>query len=81
MKSKVSLSKDEAFISRRIKIIARFFNIIMNTSLFDPDLCPELKEFLSQGREFEARKQIEKGNKGIFNLSWNKLKNYFSMSK
>lgn len=81
MKSKVSISKDEAFISRRIKIISRFFNIIMNNPLFDPDCCPELKEFLSQGREFEARKQIEKSNKGIFNFSWSKVKSYFTVSK
>ncbi len=81
MKSKVSISKDEAFLSRRIKIITRFFNIIMNHPLFDPDVCPELKEFLSQGKQFEARKQIEKGNKGIFNLSWNKLKTYFVFGK
>ena len=37
-----------------------------------------MKIFLSPGKEFEARKQIEKGSKGMFNVNWTKLKNYFS---
>ena len=77
MKSKVSLSKDEEFVKRRTKMIARFFNRIVNDPMFDPQTCSEMKIFLSPGKEFEARKQIEKGTKGYFNLSWNKLKTYF----
>jgi hypothetical protein len=50
MKSKVTISKDEGFIERRIKIITRFFNIILNNPKFDPEFCPEMKEFLSQGK-------------------------------
>ena len=50
MKSKVSLSKDEEFIQRRIKMISRFFNIIINNRLFDPDFCSEMKIFLSPGK-------------------------------
>jgi hypothetical protein len=48
----VVISKDEEFINRRIRTIERFMNIVMNDSLFDPDHCKELKEFLSAGREF-----------------------------
>jgi hypothetical protein len=58
MKSKVVISKDEEFVNRRLRTIERFMNIIMNDSLFDPEQCKEFKEFLSAGREFEARKQI-----------------------
>jgi len=58
MKSKVLISKDHEFVHRRTKTIERFFNKVMNDPLFDPDNCKEFKEFLSAGREFEARKQI-----------------------
>ena len=58
MKSKVTISKDEEFIKRRTKMIERYFTIIFNHKLFNPETSSEVKIFLSQGKEFEARKQI-----------------------
>lgn len=81
MKSKVSISKDDEFVKRRTKLIARFFTIIINNPLFSPEKCSEMKIFLSPGKEFEARKQIERGSKGMFNLSWTKLKTYFALGQ
>ena len=51
----------------------------MNDPLFDPEKNKEIEEFISNGQEFEARKQIEKNsNKGYFAFSWNKIKNIFT---
>jgi hypothetical protein len=79
MKSKVTVAKDEAFVATRTKVIERFFTRLLNDPDYHPDTCKEIREFLSEGKEFEARKQIEKGV-GI-GFSWNKLKNYFSISR
>ncbi len=80
MKSKVTVAKDEAFVATRTRVIERFFTRLLNDPEYHPDTCKEIKEFLSSGREFEARRQIEKGGGGMGSL-WNKLKTYFPISK
>ena len=42
MKSKVTVVKDEAFTKRRMRVIERFFNAILNDPLFDPDRNKEI---------------------------------------
>lgn len=36
-----------------------------------------MKEFLSEGKEFQVRKQLEKKQNGVFGFSWGKIKNLF----
>lgn len=82
MKSKVTVAKDEAFIETRTRVIERFFTLLFNHKDYDPEQSKEVQEFLSEGKEFEARKQIEKGGGGgVFGRSLALFKNYFSFSK
>jgi hypothetical protein len=36
-----------------------------------------VKEFLSEGKEFQVRKQLEKKQNGLFGFSWGKIKTFF----
>ncbi len=40
-----------------------------------------MKEFLSEGKEFQVRKQLEKKQNGMFGFTWGKIKNYFAASE
>lgn len=50
MKSKVTVIKDEAFINTRMRVIERFFTILLNDPDYNPETCKEIKEFLSEGK-------------------------------
>jgi len=49
MKTKVSFIKDDSFVTRRMKLVERFFTKIFNDPLFDPEVSTKIKEFLSTG--------------------------------
>jgi hypothetical protein len=40
-----------------------------------------MKEFLSTGKEFDARTQIENNSgEGVFSFTWNKIKGIFTLN-